>query len=101
MIRRQSDARPTGRWASFLCDRETHRQTLRAPRAGRSVEHSGKTRSALQASAACVERPLAKLVPIAFDHARSTATAVSAGAGCVVHVAGVDIAQSVADRDLP
>src|SRR5581483_2201260 len=79
---------------------QAHRHALGAPRARRRREHSRTRRAALAAAAVLAEIPCGDDVPVAPDEYAAACVAISAAAGLVVDVAGVDIVQAVGACDI-
>src|SRR5688500_8077468 len=78
---------------------EPHRQPSRSPGPGWPVEHARKLGAAAETCTARVELPAAELIPVALDEQRAAGRAPGAGPGRIVHVAGVNVAEPVTQRD--
>src|SRR5262245_64330614 len=78
---------------------EAHWLPPRTPVAGRTGEEARHSQAAAQTSALGAKLPPAKLIPVALDQQFAARRAIRARANRVVHVAGIDIVEPVAECD--
>ena len=99
MVRAGSSGHVVSGWAGPGGRGQPDGQPPLPPVSRRAVEHTGQARVAARAPAVAGEPVGAQPVPVALDHKLATPVAVGALARGVVHVAGVGVANAVAEGD--